>query len=50
LNQQTSDAGPREDRFRDHRAGQDGAKLQPDERDDGNQAVAEGMTQHRSMT
>ena len=41
LDQQPADAGPREDRLGDDRAGQHRAELQADDRDDRNQAVAE---------
>ena len=46
LNQQPADARPRKNRLGDHRAGQHGAKLQTDHRDDGNQAVAKRVTKH----
>ena len=44
LHQQPSDARPREDRFGDHRAGQHRPELQPEHRDDRNEAVAERVT------
>ena len=44
--EQPADAGPREDRFGDDRAGQHGAELEADERDDRDQAIAECVAQH----
>ena len=46
LNQQPADARPREDRLGDDRAGQHGAELQAEDRDDRDQAVAERVPEH----
>src|SRR5262245_12721262 len=50
LNQQSPDAGPRENRFRDDRAGQHGTELQPDQGNNRNQTVSERVTEDRPRT